>query len=127
MLGWLKLLAVEAREIVNTITGSNNEWWKALLFEYVAFWNIIDWLSMACSFAVVGTYIRVQMEAGAASEVLTAAQNGTSAQDAQAAFEAAEKASSTPARTSALRCSSSPCWSCFGSSSPSTRSHAWRL
>ena len=79
----------QVQDIVNTITGSQQTWWKALLFEYLAtqcieyhscdvvvlsgclsaersapeaFWNIVDWLSLACAWAVLGTYIRAGME-----------------------------------------------------------------
>ncbi len=27
-----------------------------------AFWNIIDWLSLSCAFAVLATYIRMEVE-----------------------------------------------------------------
>lgn len=69
--GWTKLLAAEAKEMVNVISSSNETWWKALLWEYLAFWNIIDWLSLSCAFAVLTTYIRMELEAGTASQVMS--------------------------------------------------------
>lgn len=70
LIGLLKLLLNEVQDIVNTITGSQQTWWKALLFEYLAFWNIVDWLSLACAWAVLGTYIRAGMEVAATSSQL---------------------------------------------------------
>ena len=69
--GWMKLLMAEAKEMVNVISSSNETWWKALLWEYLAFWNIIDWLSLFCAFAVLATYIRMEVEAGSASEAMS--------------------------------------------------------
>lgn len=72
ILGWLKLLMTEAREMLNIISESQEKWWRALWFEYLGFWNVIDWLSLFCAFAVLGTYIRMELEAGTASEVMSA-------------------------------------------------------
>ncbi|CAE7436604.1 pkd2 [Symbiodinium natans] len=70
LIGLLKLLLYEVQDIVNTITGSQQVWWRALLFEYLAFWNVVDWLSLACAWAVLGTYVRAGMEVSAASTQL---------------------------------------------------------
>ncbi|CAE7155511.1 PKD2 [Symbiodinium pilosum] len=67
LIGLLKLLFNEVQDIVNTITGSQSVWWKALLFEYFAFWNVVDWLSLACAWAVLGTYVRAGVEVGETS------------------------------------------------------------
>ena len=39
--------------------------WKLVCFfqpHPEAFWNIIDWLSLFCAFAVLATYIRMEVE-----------------------------------------------------------------
>jgi len=70
LIGLLKLLLNEVQDIINTITGSNEKWWRALLFEYLAFWNMVDWLSLTCAWAVLGTYVRAGIEVGATASQL---------------------------------------------------------
>jgi hypothetical protein len=48
-----KVFVAEVKEIIKTIQSSKESWYKAVYEDYVAFWNIVDWISILCALLVV--------------------------------------------------------------------------
>eukprot|EP00931_Biecheleriopsis_adriatica_P084400 TRINITY_DN5821_c0_g1_i1.p1 TRINITY_DN5821_c0_g1~~TRINITY_DN5821_c0_g1_i1.p1 ORF type:complete len:974 (-),score=182.80 TRINITY_DN5821_c0_g1_i1:36-2660(-) len=76
-LGWFLSLTYvvvgEIKEIIHVIQVGNQSWWKCILYDYLAFWNCVDWLSVICAYAVLGAYIRLGVETGVAVSAMQAA------------------------------------------------------
>eukprot|EP00930_Biecheleria_cincta_P068799 TRINITY_DN56629_c0_g1_i1.p1 TRINITY_DN56629_c0_g1~~TRINITY_DN56629_c0_g1_i1.p1 ORF type:complete len:895 (+),score=178.65 TRINITY_DN56629_c0_g1_i1:33-2717(+) len=59
---WLAALSYvaisEAREIISVVQSSKIHWYVSLANDYLHFWNCVDWVSIVCAYAVLGTWIR---------------------------------------------------------------------
>jgi hypothetical protein len=52
-----KVLLAEVKEIIKVINSSKQSWYKAVKDDYIAFWNIVDWISILCAFSVLSTFV----------------------------------------------------------------------
>mmetsp|Transcript_90191 Transcript_90191/g.160642 ORF Transcript_90191/g.160642 Transcript_90191/m.160642 type:complete len:855 (+) Transcript_90191:87-2651(+) len=64
VLGVTKVFIAEVKDMVYVIQSSKSEWYTAIWEDYLAFWNIVDWVSILCAYAVLACYIRLSIETG---------------------------------------------------------------
>ncbi|CAK9060672.1 unnamed protein product [Durusdinium trenchii] len=54
----------EVRELVGVIRSAKYGIYQAVFHDYLNFWNAVDWVSIICAYAVIGTYVRLISETG---------------------------------------------------------------
>ena len=52
----------EILEIISVIRNAETRWHRALLEDYLGFWNIVDWLSISVAAAVIAFWLGLAME-----------------------------------------------------------------
>eukprot|EP00913_Durusdinium_trenchii_P016928 g15913.t1 len=52
------------RELVGVIRSAKYGIYQAVFHDYLNFWNAVDWVSIICAYAVIGTYVRLISETG---------------------------------------------------------------
>jgi len=80
----LFLFLSEVRELAGVVRSAKRGIYEAIFHDYLNFWNAVDWVSIICAYAVIGTYVRLIMETGATTETMAA----YTAQDASLTSEA---------------------------------------
>ena len=61
----LFLFISEVRELAGVIRSAKYGIYQAVCRDYLNFWNAVDWVSIICAYAVIGTYVRLITETGA--------------------------------------------------------------
>ena len=54
----------EIIEIISVIRNAESRWHRALIEDYLGFWNIVDWLSISVAAAVIALWLSLAMETG---------------------------------------------------------------
>merc|ERR1712194_121655 len=71
---WLLLLVYvlvnETKEIIMTVKVSKDRFYKAIWEDYVAVWNIVDWISLIVSIVLILLYINLIYKVGTVNETL---------------------------------------------------------
>lgn len=54
----------EIIEIISVIRNAESRWHRALIDDYLGFWNIVYWLSISVAAAVIAVWLSLAMETG---------------------------------------------------------------
>lgn len=54
----------EVRELLGAVRSAKYGIYQAIFGDYLNFWNMVDWISIICAYAVIGTYLRLIVETG---------------------------------------------------------------
>jgi hypothetical protein len=65
-----KVLVAEVKEIIKVIKSSKQSWYKAVQEDYIAFWNIVDWISILCAFMVLITFATLMFSTNAVNNTM---------------------------------------------------------
>eukprot|EP00439_Symbiodinium_sp_Y106_P082774 s138_g22.t1 len=49
----------EVRELLGAVRSAKYGIYQAIFGDYLNFWNMVDWISIICAYAVIGTYLRL--------------------------------------------------------------------
>eukprot|EP00438_Fugacium_kawagutii_P030892 Skav215845 [mRNA] locus=scaffold1630:133564:135915:- [translate_table: standard] len=69
----------EIIEIVSVIRNAESRWHRALIEDYLGFWNIVDWLSISVAAAVIAFWLSLAMQTGNLQSKLDQMANNPSA------------------------------------------------
>mmetsp|Transcript_73367 Transcript_73367/g.203659 ORF Transcript_73367/g.203659 Transcript_73367/m.203659 type:complete len:903 (+) Transcript_73367:149-2857(+) len=65
---WIGLLlyifVLEVKEVVGIIRGAGNEWFTAIMNDYLHFWNVVDWASFFVAAVVVALFLQLHAASG---------------------------------------------------------------
>ncbi|CAE7561179.1 PKD2 [Symbiodinium microadriaticum] len=51
-------------ELLGAVRSAKYGIYQAIFGDYLNFWNMVDWISIICAYAVIGTYLRLIVDPG---------------------------------------------------------------